>query len=311
MAHEANDWWRGAVIYQIYPRSFADSDGDGVGDLPGIIERLDYVASLGVDGIWLSPFFPSPMKDFGYDVADYCGVDPLFGTLDDFDALVDRAHALGLKVIIDQVYSHTSDRHPWFVESAASRQNPKADWYVWADAKPEGSPPNNWQAAFGGPSWSWSARRRQYYLHNFLIEQPDLNFWNPAVQEAILAAADFLALPGELTDSRLDVIKCSYFMTTTCEIIRRRPTTGRQPRRPVFSATFSIDRDLEALAFLGRLRRLMDAYGATMSVGEVVDDPPLPRQQEYTTPPDRLHTAYGFHFRAAKTAEPALYAGAR
>src|SRR5690348_5982005 len=136
----AIEWWRGAAIYQIYPRSFADSDGDGVGDLPGITSRLDYVAGLGVDGIWLSPFFTSPMRDFGYDVADYCGVDPVFGTLADFDALVERAHALGLKVIIDQVYSHSSDQHPWFRESRSSRDGPKADWYVWADPKPDGSP---------------------------------------------------------------------------------------------------------------------------------------------------------------------------
>ena len=160
------DWWRGAVMYQIYPRSYADSNGDGVGDLPGIIGKLDYVASLGVDGIWLSPFFRSPMKDFGYDVSDYRDVDPLFGTLADFDALVAKAHSLGLKVIIDQVWSHSSDQHPWFIESASSRDNPKADWYVWADARPDGSPPNNWQAEFGGPSWTWNQRRRQYYQHS-------------------------------------------------------------------------------------------------------------------------------------------------
>jgi hypothetical protein len=147
-------WWRGAAIYQIYPRSFADSNGDGIGDLPGITAHLDHVASLGVDAIWLSPFFPSPMKDFGYDVSDYCDVDPIFGTLDDFDALIARAHALGLRVIIDQVYAHTSDQHPWFVESRASRDNAKADWYVWADAKPDGTPPSNWQSVFGGPAWT-------------------------------------------------------------------------------------------------------------------------------------------------------------
>ena len=199
------DWWRGAVIYQIYPRSFADSNGDGVGDLPGILAKLDYVASLGVDGIWLSPFFTSPMRDYGYDVSDYRDVDPLFGTLADFDAVLARAHALGLKVIIDQVWAHTSDRHPWFIESASSRDNPKADWYVWADAKPDGSPPNNWQAVFGGPSWTWNARRRQYYCHDFLVEQPDLNYWQPAVREAILGAAKFWLDRG-VDGFRLDVI---------------------------------------------------------------------------------------------------------
>ncbi len=187
----AQPWWRGAAIYQIYPRSFADSNGDGIGDLPGITQKLDYVASLGVDAIWLSPFFTSPMRDFGYDVADYCDVDPVFGTLADFDMLVERAHALGLKLIIDQVYSHSSDQHRWFRESRSSQTNPKADWYVWADAKADGSPPNNWQSVFGGPAWTWDARRGQYYLHNFLSEQPDLNLHNPAVQDALLDVARF------------------------------------------------------------------------------------------------------------------------
>src|SRR5215469_2236788 len=154
-------WWRGAVIYQIYPRSFCDSNGDGIGDLAGVADNLDYVASLGVDGIWLSPFFASPMRDFGYDVSDYRAVDPLFGALEDFDALLARAHALGLNVIIDQVYAHTSDQHAWFAESRAGRDNSKADWYVWADAQGDGGPPNNWQALFGGPSWEWDSRRRQ------------------------------------------------------------------------------------------------------------------------------------------------------
>ncbi|MGB0514075.1 MAG: alpha-amylase family glycosyl hydrolase, partial [Wenzhouxiangellaceae bacterium] len=165
------DWWRGAVIYQIYPRSFFDSNDDGVGDLPGVIANLDYVVSLGVDAIWLSPFFVSPMRDFGYDVSDYRAVDPIFGNDDDFDALIEAAHARGLKVIIDQVYSHTSDRHPWFLESRASTDNPRADWYVWADARPDGSPPNNWLSFFGGQAWSWDTARCQYYLHNFLSEQ--------------------------------------------------------------------------------------------------------------------------------------------
>ncbi|MBD3626065.1 MAG: alpha-glucosidase, partial [Rhodobacteraceae bacterium] len=177
------DWWRGAVIYQIYPRSFQDSNGDGIGDLSGIIHRLPYVASLGVDAIWISPFFTSPMLDFGYDVSDYRNVDPMFGTLGDFDALVDRAHDLGLRVMIDLVLSHTSSEHVWFQESRSSHDNPKADWYVWADAKPDGTPPNNWLSIFGGSAWQWDGERRQYYLHNFLVQQPDLNFHEPEVQE--------------------------------------------------------------------------------------------------------------------------------
>ena len=187
----ASSWWRGAAIYQVYPRSFRDSNADGIGDLAGATERLDYIASLGVDAIWLSPFFTSPMKDFGYDVADYCDVDPIFGNLADFDALVARAHKLGLKVLIDQVYAHSSDQHAWFTESRQDRANPKADWYVWADAKPDGSPPSNWQSVFGGPAWTWDARRRQYYLHNFLSSQPQLNVHNGAVQDALLEVAKF------------------------------------------------------------------------------------------------------------------------
>ncbi|MCG8444018.1 MAG: alpha-amylase family glycosyl hydrolase, partial [Caulobacterales bacterium] len=187
---ERRAWWKGATIYQIYPRSFCDRSGDGVGDLGGIADKLDHVAALGVDAVWLSPFFTSPMKDFGYDVSDYRGVDPLFGTLEDFRALLERAHALGLRVLIDQVWSHTSDQHAWFAESRASRDGAKADWYTWADAKPDGTPPNNWQSVFGGTAWTWDTRREQYYLHNFLREQPDLNFHQPDVQDAILRSEE-------------------------------------------------------------------------------------------------------------------------
>ncbi len=301
------DWWRGAVIYQIYPRSFADSDGDGVGDLPGLLARLDYVASLGVDGVWLSPFFRSPMKDFGYDVGDYRDVDPLFGTLADFDAVVARAHALGLKVLIDQVWSHTSDQHPWFVESAASRDNSKADWYVWADAAADGTAPNNWMASFGGPSWSWNPRRRQYYLHNFLIEQPDLNFWNPDVQDAILAAGRFWLERG-VDGFRLDVIN---FIVHDRRLTDN-PTAGlaRTPVMPTRMQRHLHDRSQpEALGFLARLRGLLDNYGA-MSVGEIFDEAPLARQKEYTAGGDRLHTAYSFFLLTATAATPALFAEA-
>jgi len=186
-----NDWWRGAVIYQIYPRSYKDTSGNGVGDLKGITEKLEYVASLGVDAIWLSPFFKSPMKDFGYDVSDYRDVDPLFGTLEDFRILLDKAHALDLKIIIDLVLSHTSDRHEWFQDVLHNKDSSKTDWYVWADSKPDGTPPNNWQSVFGGPAWSFDVKRGQYYLHNFLKEQPDLNFHNPEVRNAVLDIAKF------------------------------------------------------------------------------------------------------------------------
>ena len=187
------DWWRGAVIYQVYPRSFADTNGDGIGDLAGVLAKLDYIASLGVDAIWLSPFFKSPMKDFGYDVSAYRQVDPLFGALEDFDRLVAAAHQRGLRIIIDQVLNHTSDQHAWFQESRGSRQNSKADWYVWAEPKPDGTPPNNWLSIFGGSAWQWEPRRGQYYLHNFLVSQPDLNYHNPAVAAQMLEDGGILA----------------------------------------------------------------------------------------------------------------------
>lgn len=202
-------WWRGAVIYQIYPRSFLDSDGDGVGDLRGIEARLEHVAALGVDAIWISPFFTSPMADFGYDIADYRDVDPLFGTLADFDRLLAKAHALGLKVMIDQVLSHCSERHPWFEESRQSRDNPKADWFVWADPRPDGTPPNNWLSLFGGVAWQWEPRRAQYYLHNFLAAQPDLNFHNPQVRAAQLDNVKFWLDRG-VDGLRLDAINFCF-----------------------------------------------------------------------------------------------------
>ncbi len=181
----ANEWWRGCVIYQIYPRSFCDTNADGIGDLGGIISKLEHVASLGVDAIWISPFFMSPMKDFGYDVSDYYQVDPMFGSIEDFQELVKHAKNLGLKVLIDQVWGHTSDQHRWFKESRMSLDNSKADWYVWQDPKADGTPPNNWLSYFGGPAWTWDARREQYYLHHFLKEQPSLNIWCDEVREEI------------------------------------------------------------------------------------------------------------------------------
>ena len=203
-------WWKSAVVYQIYPRSFCDTNGDGVGDLEGIRRHLDHVRDLGADAIWISPFFTSPMKDYGYDVADYCDVDPLFGDLADFDRLLADAHERGLKVMIDWVPNHTSDQHPWFVESRSSRDNPKADWYWWRDAAPGDTdhtqPPNNWVAAFtGGPAWTWDDTRQQWYLHNFLKEQPDLNWRNPAVVEAMLDTLRFWLDRG-VDGFRIDVV---------------------------------------------------------------------------------------------------------
>ncbi len=198
-------WWQGAVVYQIYVRSFADSDGDGIGDLEGIRSRLDHLTeTLGVDAIWITPFFPSPMRDFGYDVADYCDVDPLFGDLARFDSLLADCHQRGLRVMIDWVPNHTSDLHPWFVESRSSRDNPKRDWYVWRDPAGDGSPPNNWLAMFGGPSWEWDEQTGQYYLHSFLPEQPDLDWRNPEVESAMLDTLRFWLDRG-VDGMRIDV----------------------------------------------------------------------------------------------------------
>ncbi|MBY0564868.1 MAG: DUF3459 domain-containing protein [Hyphomonadaceae bacterium] len=302
-----NSWLRGAVIYQIYPRSFRDANGDGVGDLKGVIEKLDYVASLGVDAIWLSPFFTSPMRDYGYDVSNYCDVDPLFGSLADADALIVRAHALGLKVIFDQVWSHSSDQHPWFRESRESRDNAKADWYVWADAKPDGSPPNNWQAMFGGCAWTWDSRRRQYYLHNFLPEQPDLNVRNPAVQDALLDIARFWLERG-VDGFRLDVVNF-YVQDSALRDNPPLPLKKPPPRPHQFQRHLYDRTQPETLPFLTRLRALLDQYGA-ISIGEIEDEEPLRVQREYTEGDDRLHTAYSFFLLRQRTMTPAVIAEA-
>ena len=302
----AGEWWRGAAIYQIYPRSFADTNGDGVGDLPGITQHLDYVASLGVDAVWLSPFFTSPMRDFGYDVADYCTVDPIFGTRADFDALVERAHELGLKVIIDQVYSHSSDQHAWFQESRSSRDGPKADWYVWADPKPDGSPPNNWQSVFGGPAWTWDARRRQYYLHNFLAEQPDLNLHNPAVQDALLDVARFWLDRG-VDGFRIDAIN---FAMHDPELRDNPPAPGGGKRtRPFdFQQHLYNQSHPDIVKFLERLRSLTDSYGDRFTLAEVGGDDALGEMQAFTAGTKRLNSAYGFDFLYAEALTPALVA---
>ena len=296
------DWWRGAVIYQIYPRSFQDTNGDGIGDLPGITQRLDHVARLGADAIWISPFFTSPMKDFGYDVSDYRDVDPMFGTLADFDALVARAHELGLRVMIDLVLSHTSDVHPWFRESRVSRDNSRADWYVWADPKPDGTVPNNWPSVFGGPAWQWDGKRMQYYLHNFLASQPDLNFHNPDVQDALLDVARFWLDRG-VDGFRLDTINF-YFHDAELRDNPPLPADGRNdsiaPKVNPYNwqeHLYSKNRP-ENLDFLRRLRTLMDPYGAA-AVGEVGDaQRGLEIMGEYTSGDDLMQMCYSFDFLA-------------
>lgn len=286
-----DEWWRGAVIYQIYPRSFQDSSGDGIGDLKGVAERLAYVASLGVDAVWITPFYRSPMADFGYDVADYCEIDPLFGTMADFDEVLARAHGLGLKVIIDMVWSHTSDRHAWFAESRSSRKSAKADWYVWADPKPDGTPPNNWLSVFGGGAWAWEPRRRQYYLHHFLASQPALNWRNRHVVEALMETGAFWLDKG-VDGFRLDAI--DFLMHD--EALRDNPVRklAEIPAKPFGMQEHLHDmvRD-DALPMLERIRALMDRYPGTTTIGELssVGDP-IHRAGRYTAGCARLHKAY-------------------
>ncbi|WP_435418068.1 alpha-amylase family glycosyl hydrolase [Parerythrobacter aurantius] len=302
-------WWKGAVIYQIYPRSFMDSNGDGVGDLPGITARLDHVASLGVDAIWISPFFTSPMKDFGYDVSDYCDVDPLFGTLEDFDGLVARAHALGLRVLIDQVYSHTSDEHPWFAESRSSKHNDKADWYVWADAKPDGSPPSNWQSVFGGPAWTWDARRGQYYMHNFLSSQPQLNCHNPAVQEALLAVTRFWLDRG-VDGYRIDALN---FAMHDPELRDNPPAPASdKPRTRPFDFQLKTRNQShpDIPAFIARIREVTDSYDGIFTVAEVGGDEAEAEMKAFTAGETHLNSAYGFNFLYADTVSPGLVCSA-
>lgn len=292
------DWWRGAVIYEIYIRSFADSDDDGIGDLGGIIAHLDYIAALGVDAIWVSPFLVSPMHDFGYDVANYRDVDSQFGTLAVFDALLVEAHRRGLRVLIDLVVSHTSDQHEWFAASRCGRDNPHSDWYVWAEPGADGSPPNNWLSIFGGSAWEWDARRRQYYLHNFLISQPDLNYHNPAVQAAVLDVFEFWLRRG-VDGFRLDTVNF-YFHDA---LLRPNPPlpAGTRVNSVVASNPCSYQDPLhnisqpQNLEFLARLRQVLERYDAVTTIGEIgcVTDMYAIIDQ-YTAPGQRLHMAYSF-----------------
>lgn len=301
------EWWRGAVVYQVYPRSYQDSSGDGVGDLKGITKRLDHIASLGADAVWLSPIFTSPMKDMGYDVSNYKDIDPSFGSLTDFDALIERAHELGLKIIIDQVLSHTSDKHPWFHESRKDKTNEFANWYVWAEPGPDGSPPNNWPSVFGGAAWEWEPRRRQYYLHNFLIEQPDLNMHNPAVQDAILEVMRFWLKRG-VDGFRLDTVNF-YFHDRELRDNPPNPdmTEGDTPAE-IYGwqqHVYSKNRP-ENIAFLERMRALTNEFESRMMVGEVGEGGDIGIQllADYTSGTGRLHMCYNFEMLGPKfTAE--------
>ncbi len=288
------DWWRGAVFYQIYPRSFLDTNNDGIGDLNGITEKLEYVSGLGVDAIWISPFFKSPMKDFGYDVSDYRDVDPIFGRLEDFNHLLEKAHRLGLKIIIDLVLSHTSNEHPWFSDPD------KKDWYVWADTKIDEAgnhaPPNNWVSVFGGSAWEWDERYGQYYLHNFLKEQPDLNFHNQQVQQEMLNICKFWLDQG-VDGFRLDVVNFYFHDTALQDNPDRQDGTAFatqfEHNTPYSAQQHIYDKSRpENLAFIEKLRQLTDQYTDRVLIGEIGDDHPYERAYEYTRGLNRLHTSY-------------------
>ena len=293
-------WWESAVIYQIYPRSFNDSNSDGIGDLQGITERLDYISGLGVDAIWISPFFKSPQKDFGYDVSDYCDINPDYGSLDDFDALIAKAHNLGLKVMIDIVPAHCSDQHPWFEESRQSRDNPKADWFHWVDPNDDGTVPTNWLSFFGGAAWSWEPRRQQYYLHNFLSSQPNLNHANDEVRTALTDVARFWfdrgvdgfrldavhTINGDVPPYKNNLAKDDFVLGVLPQqqqpFFRQLHDTGQlnQPNIQKFSEAF---------------REVADSYdGDKFLMGELHGDDPVLASRTFTQE-GRLHATYNFN----------------
>jgi alpha-glucosidase len=281
-----NDWWRDGIFYQIYPRSFQDSNADGVGDIAGIVARLPYLRSLGVDAVWLSPVFPSPMADFGYDISDYTGIDPLFGSIEDFDALVSAAHAVGLKLILDLVPNHTSDRHPWFVESRASRDNPKRDWYLWRDPKPDGSAPNNWLSEFGGSAWTLDETTGQYYYHAFLAQQPDLNWRNSDVREAIWEVMRFWLRKG-VDGFRVDVI---WHLIKDAQFRDNPPNPhyreGRPPHEKILTK-YSTDQP-EVQQVVAEMRGVIDEFDDRVLIGEIY------------LPVERLVAYYGNDLRGAQ-----------
>jgi len=295
-AEQRHPWWERGVVYQVYPRSFQDSDGDGVGDLPGIERRLDYIASLGVNAIWLSPIFPSPMADFGYDVADFRGIEPMFGTLGDFDRLLAAAHAGGLKVLLDFVPNHSSDQHPWFIESRSSRDSPKRDWYIWRDAKPDENgvpgPPNNWISDFGGSAWTWDEATGQYYLRAFLPEQPDLNWRNPEVKAAMLDVLRFWFERG-VDGFRVDVL---WHIVKAEELPDNPPNPDWRPgsnERDRVLQLHSTDQP-EAHAISAEMRAIADEYGERVLIGEIFL--PNDRLARWHGTPDKPQVHLPFNF---------------
>jgi len=309
----SKDWWKSAVFYQIYPRSFYDSNNDGIGDLKGVIDKLDHLndgngGGLGIDAIWLSPFFPSPQADFGYDVSDYCDVDPIFGSLKDFDSLVSESHKRHIRVVIDLVLNHSSDQHPWFSESRQNHTNDKADWYVWVDPAPGGKPPNNWLAVFGGAAWTYDQQREQYYLHNFLPEQPDLNWYNPEVREALAGVIRFWMNRG-VDGFRLDTANY-YAFDRQLRDNPKRPEGSEileegQEANPLSSyiTKYSKDRP-ENLEFIKFLRKIFDEKDHITSIGEIGSgeglDSTLKLGADYVKRKDGLHLAYTFALLSEK-----------
>ena len=290
-------WWQRGVIYQIYPRSFQDSNGDGIGDLPGIIQRLDHVVTLGIDAIWISPIYPSPMADFGYDVTDYCNVAGAFGNLADFDRLVAEAHRRGLRLILDFVPNHTSNEHPWFIESRSSRANPKRDWYIWRDAGAEGALPNNWLSRFGGPAWEWDGRTNQYYYHSFLKEQPDVNWRNPTVKQAMYDVLRFWLDRG-VDGFRVDVlwllIKDDQFRDNPVNPGYVPGESSHHRLLPLYTANRP-----EVHEIVAEMRNVTDTYPDRVLIGEIY----LPIEQLVTYYGRDLKGAHlPFNFQLLQTA---------
>jgi alpha-glucosidase len=290
-------WWQSGVIYQVYPRSFQDTNGDGIGDLAGIERRLDHFVSLGVDAIWISPIYPSPMVDFGYDVADYSGVHPMFGTIANFDWLLAAAHARGLKLLLDFVPNHSSDQHPWFIESRSSRTNPKRDWYIWRDPAADGGPPNNWISDFGGPAWEWDVATAQYYYHAMLREQPDLNWRNPDVRAAMFDAMRFWldrGVDGFRVDILWHLIKAADFPDNPANADWR---DGMADKERVLQR-HSTDQP-EVFAIAEEMRRLADVYGDRVLIGEIYL--PIERLMAYYGKQmDGVHLPFNFQLIEAR-----------
>ncbi|HEY9218769.1 MAG TPA: alpha-amylase family glycosyl hydrolase, partial [Phenylobacterium sp.] len=298
-------WWRGAVLYHVYVRSFFDSDGDGHGDLAGVMAKLDYIQNLGVDGIWLSPIHPSPDRDWGYDVADYDGVHPDYGTLADFEALLAAAHARGLKVLLDEVLAHTSDEHRWFLESlTGGPDGPKADWYVWAPPADDGTAPNNWLSVFGGPAWAYQPARRAHYHHKFLRQQPKLNWRTPAAKEAALSVLDAWLARG-VDGFRLDVANAFLHdaALTDNPAIPPAERTGRHWRHASDLQRHLFDSNLpENIPLLDEVRRRVDAHGERFVFGEFSEEEA--RCGAYCSPTEGLHSAYTFVMLLARKLGP-------